>query len=353
MMQIPIEQLHRRVIVPVFSVLALEVGRGGDGEDDAGDDEVGGFAWDVVGDEADRAHERDLERLDRPRLQHLHLHLFAHILLRQDVREGDTLAGAERNGAVVRDGRFVEREDDIVLLEKLARGHRWLHAHHPHPLLLRLHPIARSHHRVLHLLPLEAEGGESGEGFVLLIISDEVVDDGRGNDVPNVFALIRLERLERHPHALAVARKDWAAAVAGIDRRVDLRREELGRAVRVRRHLDAAHHAARHGEAVPSDWVPNHDDAILQPRERPEPHLSARIAPELRVRDGKESQIALVRDAHDLGEELLVVIAQLHLDLRRVLDAMRVGQHQPPRARPRRLGVDDEAGRSRRVLPNL
>jgi len=61
--------------------------------------------------------------------------LLADVLLRDEVGEGDALAGAEGHSAVVGDVGAVEGKHDVAALQHLARGRGWLHAPHVHALL--------------------------------------------------------------------------------------------------------------------------------------------------------------------------------------------------------------------------
>jgi len=61
--------------------------------------------------------------------------LLPDVLLRDEVGEGDALAGAEGHGAVVGDVGAVKREHDVAALQHLARGRGGLHAPHVHALL--------------------------------------------------------------------------------------------------------------------------------------------------------------------------------------------------------------------------
>lgn len=66
----------------------------------------------------------------------------------------------------------------------------------------------------LHALPADAQGGEAGEAAVALVVGQEVVDDGGGDDVPNVLRVPARERLEGDAHALPCLVENRAACRA-------------------------------------------------------------------------------------------------------------------------------------------
>ena len=82
--------------------------------------------------------------------------------------------------------------------------------------------------------------------------------------------------------------------------------------MRVGQDLYARDDAARHGDGVPADRVPDDGDRVLQPREAaelegPEP------VPERVVVDGQQGDVALGAYGEDLGQELGVVASALDL----------------------------------------
>ena len=93
-----------------------------------------------------------------------------------------------------------------------------------------------------------------------------------------------------------------------------LHAQEVGRAVRVRRHLDAAHDPGRHRDRVAADRVPHDVDVVLEVGEAAKGD-GRDARPELRVVDREERDVALGADREDAREELPVVAAPLDLDL--------------------------------------
>lgn len=138
-----------------------------------------------------------------------------------------------------------------------------------------------------------------------------MVDDGDRDDVANVLGVAR-QALEGDADAFAARVEDGPAAVARVDRGVDLDAEQLGRAVRVGQDLDARDDAARDRDGVAADRVADDGDGVLEPREaakleRPE------ALPERVVVNGQQGDVALGAYGEDLGEELGVVASALDL----------------------------------------
>lgn len=79
----------------------------------------------------------------------------------------------------------------------------------------------------LHALPLDAHEGETGVCGVAGVVVEEVRDDAGGDDPADVLDVAAGEALERDADEAAVLVKDGAAAVAAVDRRVDLHAEQL------------------------------------------------------------------------------------------------------------------------------
>ena len=56
-----------------------------------------------------------------------------------------------------------------------------------------LHAEGFAHEGALHLLPLNAQGGEGCVLAIALVVIDEVLHDGSGYDVPNIFCILVLQ----------------------------------------------------------------------------------------------------------------------------------------------------------------
>ena len=180
----------------------------------------------------------------------------------QDVVEGDALAVAEGYGAVVADGVAVDLEDHVVLLEELRGVGQRPDLADQHPGLRGLHAEELAHLQVLHRLAADSERGKPlVRPPVPPDVLEEVLDDRHRDDEPDVLRAV--ERLERDPNHLVVHDRR-APAVARVDGRVDLNREERRGTVHVLLGLHARDDADRHGDVVPTRRIPHDGDRILQ-----------------------------------------------------------------------------------------
>lgn len=103
-----------------------------------------------------------------------------------------------------------------------------------------------------------------------------------------------------------------------------LHAQEVGRAVRVRGHLDAAHHPGRDRDRVAADRIADDVDVVLEVGEAAKGD-GRDARPELVVVDREERDVALGADREDAREELAVVAAPLDLDLLKLVGWRWVG----------------------------
>mmetsp|Transcript_4244 Transcript_4244/g.12224 ORF Transcript_4244/g.12224 Transcript_4244/m.12224 type:complete len:324 (-) Transcript_4244:242-1213(-) len=259
-----LKQPHRCIIVVVLAVLALEIWHGHGCEHEPSNDEVAGRK--TAGVERHQAHGRLQPQRQRARLallQHLQQRLLVVKLLADEVAEADALAASERHSAIIGNGHVVERHEHVAAAEVCRQLRRRLNAANHHAFVSGLHVEHAPHVGVLQLLPLDPEAWKARVLSVARVVSDEVAHYGRGDDVADVLGVLVLERLERNPDALATVVERRPAAVAAVDRRINLYPEELCRAMHVTGDLDAADDAARHAHRVAANGVPNDSDRVL------------------------------------------------------------------------------------------
>mmetsp|Transcript_35789 Transcript_35789/g.90258 ORF Transcript_35789/g.90258 Transcript_35789/m.90258 type:complete len:269 (+) Transcript_35789:557-1363(+) len=259
-----VQQLHRRVEVVLLAVLRAHVRNAHRREHHAREDVVRRrLAAYVYRNEPVRRPQAGLHHLHLPLVDQLQRGGVRGVLLADKVGEGYALAAAKGDCAVIGDLHAIKFQQDIALVDDLGHRRSGLHPADQDPLLLLPHAERLTQVRVLHLLPLQAERGESGVRAVGVKVVDKVVDDGRGDDVADVLRILVLERLKRDADALADVVEGGAAAVATVDGRVDLDAKQLRRAVHVGGHLDAGHHALRHRHGVAPNRKSNDRDGVL------------------------------------------------------------------------------------------
>ena len=133
------------------------------------------------------------------------------------------------------------------------------------------------------------------------------------------------------------------AAVARVDRAVDLAGEQLGVGVDVGLALDARHDAPRHAQRVAAEREAEDQDLLSQLGKAAE--LQRRdLVEEARLVDGQESEVGLVGDVEHAGGHPLGLAVPSHLDEGRVAHHVRVredavARDHEPGARDRARGA--------------
>ena len=173
--------------------------------------------------------------------------------------------------------------------------------------------------------------------MALLDVRQEVVRDLCWDNVADILRLAVFERLEGDANTLVVlAAKRGPAAIPRINRRVDLDGEELAAAVDVLLHVDPGDDTLRDREVVAADGEADDRHLVLQ-RWQPLRELDRRyMLPKLGVGDGEEREVALAADRDHLRDVLGRRRALLHLDDRKVVDAVSIREDA--------LAFDDETG---------
>jgi len=114
----------------------------------------------------------------------------------------------------------------------------------------------------------------------------------------DILRVLVLERLESHAHAQPLAVKHGAAAVAAVDGGVDLHSQQLGRGVRVGRHLHARGDARSDADGVAADWEAHDGALVLQPRQAAH-HDGRHVRPERVVVDGEQRLNVQRKESHN------------------------------------------------------
>ena len=116
---------------------------------------------------------------------------------------------------------------------------------------------------------------------------EERADQRRRHHLADVVDAGQLLECDADDLALAEHR---AAAVAGVDRRVDGHREQVALRVAVALDLDARHHALGDRQLLAADRVADDRDAVLEARERAKGD-GPEAGPEGLVLDGEEGDV--------------------------------------------------------------
>ena len=156
-------------------------------------------------------------------------------------------------------------------------------------------------------------------------IGQEVFDHRQGNRIANVVG--PGQSLEGEAND-ALLEKDGAAAVAGVDGRIDLQDEVLvDSAVRVATVVDARDHPARDRDTVAAGGIAQHGDLVVQRGNGLGQAERRDVFEESGVVDGQRGQVAVMCDESDAREVAARLPVARHLKKARVGDHVRIGQN--------------------------
>mmetsp|Transcript_21459 Transcript_21459/g.47002 ORF Transcript_21459/g.47002 Transcript_21459/m.47002 type:complete len:502 (-) Transcript_21459:147-1652(-) len=321
-----VQQAHRGLRAVLPPVLTLQVRLTRDREYQACRYEVRGvLVANVGGDKLTRLGQLDLQLHQLPAPQHRQLALVPHVLVGDEVRERDALPSPERHRAVTADLHAVKADEHVIGAQHTGRVRGGVHTAHQDTLAAGPHAVRPPQRLALHALPLYAQGREAAEAPGAHVVIEEVVDHGGGDHVAHVLHVFTHQRLERDADALSCAVKDGPTTVPPVDGGVNLDGQQVGAAVTVVRHLNAADHTRCHRDGVTAYRVPDHRHAVLQSGQgaKLQRHHSL---PELSIIHIQQCNVAVNAYGHYTCEELAVVPPLLDLDLRVVVYAVCIGQ---------------------------
>ena len=160
----------------------------------------------------------------------------------------------QRNRRVAQDRQPVDGQEDISGFDDPISGTAAINASHQHAEVIVFQAERLAGRRVEECLVAERQIHVAVVMAVLDIL-EEPFDDGRRDHVADVLGDISAISLEGHADDFAILH-DRAAAVAGVDRRIDLDRQVgIHPRVRVRLEVDARDDPLGHREAGPADRV--------------------------------------------------------------------------------------------------
>mmetsp|Transcript_146290 Transcript_146290/g.469238 ORF Transcript_146290/g.469238 Transcript_146290/m.469238 type:complete len:401 (+) Transcript_146290:135-1337(+) len=170
-------------------------------------------------------------------------------------------ACGQRHSAIVADVHAVDAQDNVVHVQGGVRRRRRVDvAHADAPLLTRGQPEGGPGRRALEGLVLEARVANAA------LVIEERTHHLRGYHVADVVNLLAGHLFESDAHTATRLVQHGAAAVAGVDRGVDLQHEQL-HVVGVEAHVDARHDTLRDADVVAVARVADHSDFFLQGRQ--------------------------------------------------------------------------------------
>ena len=298
--------------------------------------------------------------------QQRQLDLVAYLLCRGDGGEVSRLAVRQTDVAVIGDLFAVDGEDNVAYFQCVVIGSRIDFAHHD-PGLVGTHLQIGAGVGIVQRDVAESHQPEAVH-FAVLDVIEEVPDYVARDHVAQAFPAS--VPLKRDPDDFAVE-EDRTARVAGVDRRVDLRREQPFERVGVTPDLDARDYPLCERDAIAPDREARRDHLRLCRRRLAELQRSD-VGKEFGIVDRQQREVAVVIDELDLGDEQRVVVLLADGDERTVRHVVSVGQdhaaadHRPGTrtgtrqlALPRQPEIRDRAGdldldhRVQRIIPVL
>ena len=263
--------------------------------------------------------QRELHRLRFPVAQDAEGDLLPVELPLHDFRHLDRLP-VEIDPAVAGDRMTVDGEHDIPLAEEPVGGSHLMDIGDQHPaVLVDRQPVRPACRRTEERLEGDREirvAGVASLGDVL----EEASDHRRRDHESDILGDLARVSLEGHPDHLAIL-QDGAAAVAGIDRRIDLDHEvRIDGRMGVEIKVDARDHAACHAQALAAERVAVDGDTTLD-RGNPVEGEGNGAFQKRRILHRQQREIAVV------GDELHPRLAGMACPLARQRDEAGVAHH--------------------------